>query len=164
MFCAGYNHYFPLCFPFNPHPHGRFVAPHYSRPKVTFEGLSPAHFTPFPIMMVSELCNFARWGGGERKQLGARHILSLPAKKRLRLKRFDLTNGWSYRNFETSLETALKKGTFSYFIRNTKLLRFHSLNWTLTKMFSIVLPFFAQNASKNAKFRNLHEVTKCSLF
>ena len=31
-------------------------------------------------------------------------------------------------------------------------------------MFSIVLPFFAQNASKNAKFRNLHEVTKCFLF
>ena len=34
----------------NPHPHGRFVAPHYSRPKVTFEGLSPAHFTPSPIL------------------------------------------------------------------------------------------------------------------
>ena len=33
-----------------PYPHGRFVAPHYSRPKVTFEGLSPAHFTPSPIL------------------------------------------------------------------------------------------------------------------
>ena len=31
-------------------------------------------------------------------------------------------------------------------------------------MFSIILPFFAQNASKNAKFRSLHEVTKCTFF
>ena len=31
-------------------------------------------------------------------------------------------------------------------------------------MFSIILPFFAQNASKNAKFRKLHEITKCSFF
>ena len=46
----------------------------------------------------------------------------------------------------------------------TKLVRFHSFNWTSTKMFSIVLPFFAQNPSKNAKFCNLHELTKCSFF
>ena len=31
-------------------------------------------------------------------------------------------------------------------------------------MFLIVLPFFAQNASKNVKFCNLHELTKCSFF
>ena len=39
-----------------------------------------------------------------------------------RLKRVNLTNRWSYRNFKTSPKTVLK--TFSYFIRNTKLSRF----------------------------------------
>ena len=36
-----------------------------------FEGLSPAHFTPFPIMMVSELCNSARGGGEEAARSSA---------------------------------------------------------------------------------------------
>ena len=34
----------------NPYPHGRFLAPITHGLKVTFEGLSPAHFTPFPML------------------------------------------------------------------------------------------------------------------
>ena len=38
------------CHFFNPYPHGRFLAPITHGLKVTFEGLSPAHFTPFPML------------------------------------------------------------------------------------------------------------------
>ena len=81
-------------------------------------------------------------GGGGRRPLGAF----------FRLNRVYLTNGWSYRNFETSPKTVLKTGTFSYFMINTKLLRFLSFNWTLTKSFRSFYRFLPKTPQKMQNF------------
>ena len=59
---------------------------------------------------------------------------------------------WSYRNFETSPKTVLETGTFSYLITNTKLLRFHSFNWTLTKSFRSFYRFLPKTPQKMWNF------------